>query len=126
MGMYDELKCEYPLPEKSAKYQDLQFQTKSLGNFLDKYIISKDGELIIYSFDWEPVPEEDRPFYGKPEWQQLSWVGSFKSIPNEPRKIEHTGEVRFYSTVDNEDWIEFVAFFSKGKLIHIETVEENN
>jgi hypothetical protein len=124
MGMYDELKCEYPLPEK---YQNLSFQTKSLGNFLDKYVISKDGELIVYSFDWEHVPDEERPYFGTPEWDKLNWVGSMKTIPNEPRKIDHTGEVRFYSFFDNDEgWIEFVAFFSKGKLIHIEMTEENN
>lgn len=122
--MYDELKCEYSLPEK---YQNLNFQTKSLGNFLDKYVISKEGDLIIYSFDWEHVPDEERPYFGTPEWDKLSWVGSMKSIPNEPRKIDHTGEVRFYTSINHNDgWIEFVAFFSKGKLIHIELVEENN
>ena len=125
MGMYDELTCEYPLPEKFKKYQNKVFQTKSLVNCLDKYVITKDGELVHHSFNWDTVPEEERPYYGKPEWDKFSWIGSLKTTPNEPQKINHTGEVRFYEWDEADDiWIEFVAFFAKGKLIHFEAEEK--
>jgi len=123
--MYDELTCEYPLPEKYKNYQNSIFQTKSLLNCLDKYVITKDGELVHHSFNWEICPEEERPFYGKPEWNKFSWIGSLKSSPNEPQIISYTGEVRFYEWNEAEDvWIEFVALFSKGKLIHFEAEEK--
>jgi len=125
MGMYDELTCEYPLPEKFKKYQDKVFQTKSLVSCLDKYVITKDGELVHHSFNWDTLPEEERPYYGKPEWDKFSWIGSLKRIPNEPQKLNHTGEVRFYEWDTEDDiWIEFIAFFSKGKLIYFEAKEE--
>ena len=126
MGMYDELTCEYPLPEKYKKYQDSVFQTKSLVNCLDKYLITKDGELVHHSFNWEVVPEEERPYYGKPEWDKFKWAGSFKTTGKEPQKLNHTGEVRFYEWDVKEDiWVEFIALFANGKLIHFDSVTEN-
>ena len=47
MGMYDELICEYPLLEKHRQYQNEVFQTKSLVNCLDKYVITKDLPLFF-------------------------------------------------------------------------------
>ena len=43
MGMFDDLKCEYPLPDEEV--QGEWFQTKSLHCNLDGYVISKDGYL---------------------------------------------------------------------------------
>jgi hypothetical protein len=127
MGMYDELTCEYALPEKYKKYQNSVFQTKSLLNCLHKYVITKHGELVHHSFNWEICPEQERPYYGKPEWDRFSWVGSLRNVGNEPQKLNHTGEVRFYEwDLDEDIWIEFVAFFSKGKLLHLEVEEKES
>ena len=124
MGMYDELTCQYPLLDKHKKYQEQIFQTKSLVNCLDKYVITKDGELVHHSFNWETCPEEERPYYGKPEWDKFSWIGALKTTPKEPVKLEHTGEVRFYHWDTEIDiWIEYVAFFSKGKLVGFQFCE---
>jgi hypothetical protein len=126
MGMYDELTCNYPLPDKFKKYQNKRFQTKSLGNCLSQYLISREGQLIEQTFDWLDVPEEERPYYNKPEWNRLSWVGALETIPNEPTELNYTGEVRFYtSDQENDSWIEFVALFSKGKLILLDPVESD-
>jgi hypothetical protein len=123
--MYDELTCEYPLLDKHKKYQGEIFQTKSLINCLDKYVITKDGELVHHSFNWDVTPEEERPYYKHPSWDKFSWIGALKTVPKEPVKLEHTGEVRFYLWDNDDDsWIEYVAFFSKGKLIHFEFCED--
>ena len=127
MGMYDELKCEYPLPEKFIKYQDKLFQTKSLGNCLSRYFISKEGQLIEQTHDWLAVPDEERPYFGKPQWEQLSWIGSMKTVPQEPTKLNYTGEIRFYTSDEESDsWIEFTALFVKGRLMYLEPTQENN
>lgn len=44
MGMYDYLKCEYPLPDKEA--QDYEFQTKDFGCVLELFVIMPDGKLL--------------------------------------------------------------------------------
>lgn len=121
MGMYDELTCEYPLLDKHKKYQNETFQTKSLINCLDKYVITRDGELFHQSYNWDIVPEEERPYYKDPTWDKFSWIGCLKTTPNEPVKLNHTGEVRFYFwDTDIDLFIEYIAFFSKGKLMHFE------
>ena len=44
MGMFDVVRCEYPLPD--PRYQDLEFQTKAFDNVLDHYTITADGRLV--------------------------------------------------------------------------------
>jgi hypothetical protein len=44
MGLYDTVKCEYPLPE--PLHQDLEFQTKDLECLMDHYTITRDGGLV--------------------------------------------------------------------------------
>lgn len=56
MGMYDELRTQYPLPVPEV--QGETFQTKSLGCDLAIYTILEDGSLIVAS-DGEEVVIED-------------------------------------------------------------------
>ena len=52
MGMFDSIKCDYPLPitlemvDWDIDVQNLDFQTKDLENLLDEYIITPEGELL--------------------------------------------------------------------------------
>ena len=46
MGMFDELRCEYELPDKEV--QDEVFQTKSLDRLMDDYTITREGKLILH------------------------------------------------------------------------------
>lgn len=120
MGMFDDLICEYPLPKKYEKYQSEVFQTKSLNNCMDKYVINKDGELIHHSFKWDMTPEEERPYYNKPEWDKLKFIGSFKAVPQKPVKVYYTGEIKFYHSAEKgEIWIDLIALFVRGKLIYL-------
>jgi hypothetical protein len=53
MGMFDEVRCEYPLPD--AELQDERFQTKSFYRLLENYTITKDGKLVHDSSHWGKV-----------------------------------------------------------------------
>jgi len=44
MGMFDNLRCEYPLPDAAA--QNFDFQTQSFDCLLDDYVITKEGRLV--------------------------------------------------------------------------------
>ena len=44
MGLFDTVKCEYPLPDPA--HQDLEFQTKDFECLLDHYRITRDGRLV--------------------------------------------------------------------------------
>lgn len=53
MGMFDDIDCDYPLPD-GFDGRSAGFQTKSLERMLDQYRITKDGELEIKKWDLQP------------------------------------------------------------------------
>lgn len=56
MGMFDDIKCKYPLPLNGAN--DLVYQTKDTpAQFLDKYEIREDGTLWHENYDIEDQSE---------------------------------------------------------------------
>jgi hypothetical protein len=124
MGMFDNIKCEYKLPIDGL--QDEIFQTKDFECLLDTYTITKDGKLILHEIEMIPVPEEERPYYGKPEWNDKNglykFFGSLKSIPIGDKFIDHTGKIRFYTSL-KKGWVEFEAKFFDGILQDIQIVE---
>lgn len=124
MGMYDDVKCEYPLPEAPVR---ADFQTKSFGDgysggFMDNYTITKEGELIYHKVAYEMVPEEERPYWGKPEWKKnplMQVCGSMKSIPLGDEVMDYHGVVNIY-TLSNEEWFEYNIEFTNGKVTNVE------
>lgn len=94
MGMFDNVRCEYPLPpgDHASPYQ-----TKDLACELDTYTIKSDGTLWGEEYDRE------------------GWSRSNVR----PRFCDNfTGEVRFYCTgvKDASGWWEFSAYFVNGRL----------
>jgi hypothetical protein len=47
MGLFDTLECDFPLPD--PEYQDLEFQTKDLECFMERYSITRDGRLLKHA-----------------------------------------------------------------------------
>jgi hypothetical protein len=82
MGLFDKLKCLYPLPDPEV--QDQWFQTKSLNKLMDRYTITQDGRLILHKVRYELVPEEEREYYGKPEWDEMPLVRLLGMMRSEP------------------------------------------
>lgn len=128
MGMFDEIRCEYPLPDQGV--QDEVFQTKSFHREMDRYTITADGRLIHHMTRWESVPEEERPYYGKPEWDKpLHQVfGSIKTVPVGDVEIPFHGDVYFYTSrgeaqTESFEWFEYQARFTDGKLQWVKRVE---
>jgi hypothetical protein len=98
MGMFDTIRCEYPLPAppQLAGAQGLEYQTKDTPiQFFDNYKISADG--FLYHLDYDI---EDR------------------SDPID----DFTDTIAFYTFACPEysrGWIEFEADFTNGKLTNI-------
>lgn len=125
MGMFDYLKCKYPLPLPTA--QNLSFQTKSLDCELGLYEIRPDGTLWREMFDIssevaEPVVNglgiATGPQYVNRRLEQI---------------VDFSGGVDFYSMWDEDHincaqcdcgWVEFKAVFVQGKLQTI-GIEQN-
>lgn len=106
MGMYDNLKCGYPLPDKEV--QDKNFQTKDLECAMIEYEIVNGGWLFKLT-DWGD--------------------GNIITLDS-PRLVKHTGCVNFCTFLDHQDihgtWYEYQAYFVKGKLNNMEAIDTPN
>lgn len=124
MGMFDEIKCEYPLPDEEM--QNETFQTKDFHNAMDHYTITKEGRLIWHKTRYEEVPEKERKYHGTPKWEEnpiYQLMGSMRSIPVANIDVQHHGVIRFYtSKVDG--WFEYEAKFTDGQVIDIKRIKE--
>lgn len=117
MGMYDLLKCKYPLPEGYEDMQDREFQTKSLECLLDNYTITEDRELWVTQAEREWV-EDSSSFLG----------GYAKALRTWEERIEDIhGDIYFYDFRDRhnlQDLVTFRARFTHGKLESISVVQD--
>ena len=131
MGMYDDIKCDYPLPD--TEVQDKTFQTKDFDCLLEEYLITKEGKLIHHTVRQEIVPEEEREYYGKPEWDEKPFVrmfGMLRSIPTGDVVVPHHGDIRFYTYLgdpnsDDVKWYEYEARFTEGVLTSIKRIVDD-
>lgn len=134
MGMYDEIRCEYPLPETGFRVLvGHTFQTKDLDNLLDKYTITTDGRLIHHREHYEEVPEKERPLYGTPGWDESlgKWVGSLRSVPEGDEEIPYHGDIHFYDAFGvrgeaGRVWLAYKARFTEGRLSRIEVADKRD
>jgi hypothetical protein len=75
--MFDYVIIEYPLPADAPSWvsETIRWQTKGTpAQYMETYVITKEGRLIHRSVGYEPVPEEKRPYYGKPEWETSAFA----------------------------------------------------
>ncbi len=126
MSMFDYITCEYPLPHKEV--QDATFQTKGLICHTDNYTITKEGRLIWNRVRREKVPEKERPYYGKPEWDKkgfAQWlyrdIGSMKVVSVARVDTYEHGPIRFYMDM-KAVWYEYEAIFEDGQLVKLLTI----
>ena len=121
MGMFDYVKCDYPLPlpdealelKSPPKWEEVEFQTKSLGSMLDTYTIEEDGQIYKELVDREVISDE-------------KGVLTLDETSNGIERVETTGEIDFYALhmeKSHDYWIEFKALVWKGELKEIQLKE---
>jgi hypothetical protein len=122
MGLFDTVKCEYPLPLPEdlgecdgEDWEEVEFQTKSMGDgvfgggFMDSYSISDDGQLYLEKVDLS-----------------LNEKGELERTPDGIERQDYTGEIIFYTVVPKDEkdyWMEFKATYYKGDLKEMELLE---
>lgn len=112
MGMFDYLKCQYPLPGNPSP--DEEYQTKDTENqFLLNYEIREDGTLWFETFDYSWAE-------GKPgSTNILEALGTMhRSNPRWEQEVV-TGEIVFYG-----DSGTYSAYFVDGKLDQVHRTGE--
>jgi hypothetical protein len=99
MGLFDTIKCEYPLPNKL--HQDLEFQTKDLECLLERYMITFDGRLVRHPGKGNVGLERDIvwPFHGD--------IRIYDSDPENP-----------------SHFVEYVVRFTHGRVEWILSADE--
>lgn len=99
MGMFDYL-----------IYQKKQYQTKNTpSQALEYYKLKDDGTLWHENYDATWVEDSTSLFGG----------GIARSNIRDEFCEDFTGIIRFYRSIGNDDWEEFEAIFSKGKMNEI-------
>ena len=113
MGMFDEIKCKYPLPVKGAN--KLLYQTKDTdAQIMDLYEIRKDGTLWHEIYDIEDKSNPKAKGY-------LRLAGCMTRVNKQWKQEDITGEIRFYTSTckKHDKWLEFSEYFVDGKLNQI-------
>ena len=109
-----------PVTETEAKElgEKHLFQTKDFDCTLTEIYITDDGLLQINKWEYEEVPKEERPYPN--DEGILGIVGCLRRAKERLENINLHGYLNFYTILKNDDWLEFNAKFTDGKL---ETIE---
>ena len=113
MGMFDTIKVETKIPGYS-EIPDVEFQTKSLDNCMDHYVITNKGELYKEVWDYEWVEDKTHLLNG--------WMQKVESSYRREYLTNFHGDIIFYTSKPmNEDriWREYTARFTEGRLTRI-------
>lgn len=117
MGMYDDIRCRYPLPVGDLPVwvtPEHNFQTKDLECALWQFEITEDGRLV-QTYPEGPVAAW-ADFHGDLEFYTSNIVISTK----EGKLYVEDG------TGDTATWLAFVARFTDGKVVHIRLTERTD
>lgn len=133
--MFDEVVCEYPLPDGFEEFQDKGFQTKDLDNAMLVYVITTDGRLWRHQ-----VIYEDHPTIREYSTLLERWLPARVPVREERIPILHHGDVDLYTSrfagrrrekmgdawasVPLHESVELSARFTDGVLSRIYTTED--
>lgn len=133
MGMFDYVKCEYPLPGGIPEWaKACIFQTKDTdAQFMETYVITKEGRLIHQSVKYETTPESERPYFGKPEWDKSDFyksAGMIRSVPTGNVDINYHGDIYLFGCSERIplEFCELMVRFTNGDVQYIRLVEGRN
>ena len=98
MGLFDNVRCEYPLPDGKPA---VPFQTKTFdAPYSETYVITAEGRLL----------------------QEPPWYAEDKA-DRKPEDTNFHGVLNFYDyNTKTEEWREFNAIFTHGQLEFIQDV----
>lgn len=107
MGLFDYVRCHYPLPVDGAN--DLEYQTKDMDcPYMERYEIRADGTLWKEHYD-----TEDRSDPNAEGLMALAGCATRVNYRWEPEP--YTGAMEFYKD-HNGRWLEFAALFKDGRI----------
>ncbi len=123
MGMFDEIECQYPLPDNPPDWvKNDRFQTKNFDNLLDLYTITPEGDLIRHCDEREYI-EDATAFLGHRtriirEWQEtVEFHGDIVFYTSNIQSSSGGGQYGLRADTGDVPLIfEYKARFTEGKL----------
>ena len=121
MGLFDDIKCEYPLPdwpqEILGDQEKIWFQTKDLSKSLGRYKIDSSGQLYFFKVTGDYV-KIDEP---EPKDKKLFFPYKFVKESEEWILNNYNGSITFYTSFKDDlfdlcGWIEYSALSCNGKI----------
>lgn len=109
VGLFDYVRCHYPLPVDGAN--ELEYQTKDMAcSYMERYEIRADGTLWKERYD---IEDRSDP---KAEPGSLDSLFGCMTRVNERWEAEpYTGAMEFYTDHAGR-WLEFSALFKDGRI----------
>lgn len=117
MGMFDDLRCKYPLPVEGANNVAYQTKDAQADPYMEQFEIREDGSIWRELYD-----VEDRSDFALGIGED-KFAGCMSRINKrwEPHNI--TGEVRFYTWDKDAGSLEFSSYFLNGQLRELHLIE---
>ena len=112
MGLFNHVRCRYPLPDAEA--QDLLFQTKSMLDLqLATYEVTPDGRLIqVEQGGFDVAAEAGQPSVAS------------DSPPARPDVANHRGELEIHTSAEQPDgslrWYSYLLWFRDGRVADVQ------
>jgi hypothetical protein len=124
MGMFDYLRCDYPLPAR-ALAQGLVYQTKDFDCLMDEIHILADGTLMGQDYDIEDRSDPNATGLA-------ALAGRMTRVNVRPKPLsDYDGEIEFYADYGDrnsngwgEGWLEFKAVVQLGKVVSVTLIED--
>lgn len=90
----------------------------------NEYAITADGRLIDFKVHYESVPDEERLYYGTPEWDESALTrlaGCIRPVRTAEFDTAYHGDIHFFlgDIATSGDYSSFVARFTHGQLEYI-------
>lgn len=128
--MFDYLIVEFPLPENAPDWIDetTLWQTKGTpSQYMETYVITKEGRLIHRSVRYEAVPDEERPYWGKPEWETGfgKFCGMMKSVDTGEVDTNYHGDLHIGAMTNTlpYEFYNCVVRFNNGSVQYLKEVK---
>ncbi len=112
MGVYDNVRCRYPLPDPEA--QPLTFQTKSMpAPYLEDYEITEDGRLLHLAYDLRCDADAESPADSSRVRENERW-----------EEVECRGQLELHTIGDDSDgnprWYWYLFWFKEGRVADLQ------
>ncbi|MBI1916485.1 MAG: hypothetical protein HYS12_17390 [Planctomycetes bacterium] len=112
MGMFDHVRCRYPLPDAEA--QDLEYQSKSTPALsVDSYVITSKGSLLHEDYETRMEKNADSMLGFVLHRENSRWV-----------PVDFRGELEIHASVGQADgtrkWYSYLLWFKDNRVADLQ------